>query len=170
MKSPNVQPTIIHASFGALALRLLLIIFLVDSFYAFLFISYLMVRTSTSDYIAILVFWALHTVKFLLLSLLLLREVSRWLSKSYFLLDHHLMVAAGIGAETEEIYELTSMDNIHLHQDWLGKRLNYGEIVLSFTHQRRTDQLILHAIANPHQVMSRLETYLGAQLPREDIG
>ena len=119
----------IKRSVLVLAVRLCLLLFLIDTIYALIIVAFLRFAPANRfDYYFILVLWALHTVKFIILSILMLRVLLKWLGQTYVVHDHTLIINTGVIASTDKTYELEKVEKITVYQDWLGRLMHYGII------------------------------------------
>ena len=132
--------------------RICLLLFLIDTIYALLILAFLnFAPASNYDYQFIIFLWALHTIKYLALTVLLLRVLLKWLTESYVITDKKLTVSRGIYAVTEKVYELEKIDKITVHQDFVGRLLHFGTITLVIPTSGDDQTVELTDVASPKQ-------------------
>jgi membrane protein YdbS with pleckstrin-like domain len=140
----------IRRSAAALAIRLCLLLFLIDTIYALLILGFLYISPPHNYYPIFIAFlWALHTAKYIFITVVLLRTVLNWLGTSYLISGHHLLTHQGIYSVTEKVYELEQLKAVDVHQDWLGRRFHYGTITLALSAHGYNERIELYDIAEP---------------------
>lgn len=161
----EIQTSIHHirGSVILLALRILGILFIADT--AFAFILAFALFTIGSDYYAsvVSVLWILHTVKFVIEAYLVLYLVVSWATITYYLTDHTLVYSRGVVKTEETFLELNKTKSVHLTESWLGKLMNYGTITLTIPSYGGNEQFSLIGIADPKKYERIFRTYLGEE-------
>ncbi len=153
---------IIRPSGKYVLLRVVVTIFGVETIYALLFAMYFWLRPGqTMTKVIILGLWVLHTLKFFLLVALVTDIIIRCLSMHYYITRHHLIINRGIVNNEEKVYELQQVRKLSISQDYLGKRLNYGNVQLLLGARGFEEDIVLHNITNPREVVKVIEQYLG---------
>lgn len=104
--------------------------------------------------------WSLYALKIVLLVVFLLRLVLDWATTIYYIGDHHLVKYHGILERDENVYNLQSLRTVRLHQHWLSRLLNYGDLYLIFSASGYRDELWLRGILNAHHYEQVLRSYL----------
>lgn len=98
--------------------------------------------------------------KIVLQMVLLLRIVLSWANDIYFLTDEHIIKRSGILKVQEEIFHYKNIRSISIHQSWIGKLCNYGDILLKTSASGGyQDDIILSNIADPQKYKEVLKKY-----------
>lgn len=164
MKNDN---TVIKSSPLALGFRLFMIIFLIDTVYALLFIIFF--YFSSLDFVNfsngvstgfILFLWFAHTVKFAVIAYFLIQFVTDFLSTDYVVTKSQLKVEKGTINTKLYQYELKQLKEINVYQGPIGKWLHYGDIELQFGALGFHKNVTLREIAHPHRYQRELKNYL----------
>lgn len=154
---------LIRPSARYLLVRMLATFFVVDTIYALIIITTLSLNVyqsfSAPALVALLI---LHTVKFVILALILADLVIRFLSVRYYVTKHHLIFGSGVMNNEEKTYELSQIRRISVYQDWLGKRLNYGTVHLLLTAPGFEEKIHLVNVSNPSNAAAEIEKFLGS--------
>lgn len=150
----------IKRSVLVLAVRLCLLLFLIDTVYALIIVAFLRFAPAAQfDYYFILLLWALHTVKFVILSILMLRVLLKWLGQSYVVHDYKLIINTGIVASIDKVYELDKVEKITVHQDWLGRLMHYG--IISIKVEGSDEPIELTDVSRPREYeKSLVQTFM----------
>lgn len=154
----------IHLSPVALGVRLFLIMFLIDTTYALLFMGFFFFSgTNASAEISstfITFLWIAHTIKFIVIAYFLIKFLTDYLETRYTVTKSHLLVEVGaVTAKTYE-YELNQLKEINIFQGPLGKALNYGDMELQFGALGFHKTVRLREISNPKKYQEQLNSFL----------
>jgi membrane protein YdbS with pleckstrin-like domain len=148
----------IRRSAAALAIRLFLLLFMIDTVYALLILGFMYISPPHEYYPMFVAFlWLLHTAKYIFITVVMLRTVLGWLGKSYLISGHHLITHDGIYRVDEKVYELDQLKAIDIHQDWIGRRFHYGNIKLALSAHGYNEQVELVDVAEPEKYEHVLE-------------
>ncbi len=150
----------VRGSTTVLMVKLLVILVLFDAAYAF--ISYLLTLGIS------LPFDLHHHISELLLGLQIIKNVFQMIlilnvvlactNNLYFFTDRHIIKRTGILHVNEEMYHYDNIRSITVNQSWIGKVLNYGDIVLKISASGGyQDDIVLTGIENPKKYQSFLE-------------
>ena len=135
-----------------LVVRIVLLLFLVDTRYAFLLLASVAGYISaewTTLYATFL--WLVYTVKFVVLAYLIARLVVDWMSTVYYIAGGHLIRQRGVLSCTETVFQLADIESVVLNQSWLGRMLNFGDVTVEFTVTGQKEYVRFYAIANPQR-------------------
>jgi len=132
-----------------LLLRLVTAIFLVETVYAVFIMLSLAPSFSVLHIEATIGLWVLHTVKFIALIAVALMVITPWASTQYYLTGRQLIKYTGLSRRDEEAVDLDLLKTVALHQGWLGRIFNYGDINLVFSSSGYHRELRLYGIYNP---------------------
>lgn len=103
-------------------------------------------------------------VKFLLHLSIIFYIVLRWATTVYYISERQIILHSGIIDVDEDIYELSHIRTVKLHQSILGKIFNYGTIVVTIAvsgyHENRT----LSGISDPNKYEHILREHIQAKL------
>jgi membrane protein YdbS with pleckstrin-like domain len=155
--------TIVKPSAKYLILRLILSIFAIETIYAMVIIVYVVIQASTSmDRNFILLLLLAHLVKFFALVIVVGGTTIDHLRSRYYISKHHLITDRGLLSEEDKIFELKSLKHVSINQDFIGKRLHYGNIYLTFGARGYEEDVILRSITNPHHIAKVFEKYISA--------
>lgn len=150
----------IHKSRVALALKLGLAVFLLDTFFALVVLVYLSVVAAGASYAFLVFLLALHTAKYLVLTAIALRLFYIWGSAFYEVRQGQLFILEGYTQITERAYDLSQLGQLDIRQDWVGRRLNYGNLDLHIATPGGQRLLILSDIRRPYEYATRLSRHL----------
>lgn len=158
---------IIKISPLALGFKLLLLVFLIDTVYALLFMMFFYFGSLSSDGFSngtnnlfILFLWAAHTIKFVIIAYFLIRLVTDYLNTDYVVSKTHLKVEKGVINTKLYQYELTQLKELNVFQGPVGRVLHYGDIELQFGALGFHKNVTLKDIAHPHRYHRELKEYL----------
>ena len=135
-----------------LVIRILLLLFLIDTVFAFLLfanaVGYIPVDLIASYAVFL---WIIYTAKYILLSYLLIKMVIDWVSTLYYVTDGHLIRQRGVLHLTEKVFQLADIDSAVMSQSWLGHILNFGDVTIEFTVASQKEFVNLYAINDPQR-------------------
>ena len=150
---PNVEVTRpIRRSVVVLGIRIFLVLFVVDTFFAVLLLADVAGYVSAdwmAGYAAFL--WIVYTLKFMFLTYAIIRLVVDWLSTLYCVTGGHLIRQRGVMSTTETVFQLTDIDSAVMSQSWLGRLCNFGDVTVEFTVAREKEFVSLYAINDPQR-------------------
>jgi uncharacterized membrane protein YdbT with pleckstrin-like domain len=140
----------IRGSVILLLLRIFFSLFIVDTFYASVLIYFLLSDFAT-DYHAFVfsLLWILHTAKFILQAYVIIFLIIRWATTTYYIHDHELVRYQGAMQPSETIYELNFIKSVDVSESWLGRLLNYGDVMLAISSSGYRQDVKLQGIADP---------------------
>ncbi len=145
-----MKTTILKRSPASLGVRLVLMLFLIDTAYALLIMLFLALAPSAEYFRYFVLFlWALHTAKYILITILLLRTTLEWIGTSYVIEGQQLVADNGVYARNERLYDISKIKKINVHQDWLGRLLRFGNITLELSSSGYNETLELHDVRHP---------------------
>lgn len=147
-QSTEVEP--IRQSTAALVIRLIILLFLVDTAYGLLFLGVILFNPTEPLHQGIFVLFLIaFVIKYIVLTYYVVRTVIQWSGKFCYLSDHFLIKKEGTVALTENRFELEQLKTVRIHQDWLGKRFNYGNVELKLAASGFSDTVVLSDIKDP---------------------
>lgn len=146
----------------ALVIRLVLLLFLLDTAYALLILAFLYFAAGSPYYASFVIFlWAIHTAKYIIITYLLVRILIEWLETTYVLDGKRLTVTSGMYSFHERVYLLGRGQEFDIHQDWLGRLFHYGVIKFELSGIGARESLEIKDIEDPKQLKTLLtETLL----------
>jgi len=71
-----------------------------------------------------------HTVKNILEIYLVIWIVLKWIHNVYYLTEKNIIKRSGILNTDEQIFDLKRIRSVDIHQGFIGKLLNYGDITI----------------------------------------
>ncbi len=158
---------VIKNSPAALGFRLFMIVFLIDTVYALLFIIFFyfgsldVVDFSNTVNTGFIVFlWIAHTLKFIVIAYFLLKFLADYMQTDYIITKTHLTVEAGLINTKTYQYELTQLKEINVTQGPMGRALHYGDIELQFGALGFHKNVILREVTHPHRYQRELKNFL----------
>jgi uncharacterized membrane protein YdbT with pleckstrin-like domain len=163
VKKNNIQKSYHHirGSVILLALRIFFSLFVVDTVYAALLVLFLFTNYATEYHAYVfLLLWLLHTAKFVLQAYVLLFLVIRWATITYYIHDHQLIRYQGAYQPDETIFELDFIKSVDLNESWLGRLLNYGNIILVVSSSGYRQDVRLEGIADPQKYERIFRDYM----------
>jgi hypothetical protein len=145
-----VEP--IRRNIVILGVRMFLVLFLIDTFYAGLLMALVFgyIPSEWSSAYTVML-WVVHTLKDVLLAYLLISMVTNWFSTLYFVAGGHLLRQRGVLQTKESVFQLTDIESVVMSQSWLGKIFDYGNVTISFLVAREREEVTLYAINHPHR-------------------
>ena len=99
------------------------------------------------------------TLKIVLQGYLIILLTYNWTSNRYLIRGHHLVMRHRLIAQDEQMYELSNLQNIHVHQSWLGRMCNYGTLELAFAMPGRIHKMFLSDVHNPRYYARLFERF-----------
>lgn len=157
MNQEEVAPIVevarpIRRSLVVLGIRIFLLLFIVDTFFAILLgasVVGFVPANLTAGYAVLL--WIVYTLKFFFLTYLIIRLVVDWFSTLYYVTGGHLVRQRGVLNTTETVFQLTDIDSAVMSQSWLGRLCNFGDVTVEITVAREKEFVILYAINDPQR-------------------
>lgn len=153
---------IIRPSVALVLWRLLVGLFLLDTAYAVVLMLAIseMIPINTNSQILYGTLWLLHTAKFILLAVMVLRLGLRWAGTTVLLVGDHLYIDQGVVKESERVYELAQLQEVKVHQSPLGRVLNFGDITLVLGSRSFAETVQLNGVADPAKHASYFMEFL----------
>jgi uncharacterized membrane protein YdbT with pleckstrin-like domain len=134
-------------------MRIILLLFLVDTLYALLILLFVKFSPTLSDFTSIvLLLWALHTIKYVFITFVLVKILVDWLGTTYIVEGKHMTISTGIYAINEKVYELNRIKSVSVQQDWIGRRFHYGNLTLELGATGYREDVELRDIQYPKDV------------------
>ena len=150
----------VRGSISVLIIKMLVILALFDGAYS---IIYYVLNLGISlpfdlHHHAAILLLITQFVKTILQMTLLLRIVLQWANNVYFLTDEHIIKRSGLLKIQEETFHYENIRSITIHQSWIGKLFNYGDILLKISASGGfQDDIELSGIENPQKHKKRLQ-------------
>lgn len=152
----------VRGSSIVLVIKVLLVLILFDGIYSFIYYILSLGVNLPFDFhhhTAILLL-IVQLGKITLQFVLLLHVVLSWANNLYFLTDEHIIKRGGVLKVQEEIFHYKNIRSISIHQSWIGKLCNYGDILLKTSASGGyQDDIVLSGIANPQRYKEVLKRY-----------
>ena len=167
MKSQKVEKQMIEhlqPSVIVILLRLILAIFILDTLYALFVLAFYGLydlHEWHESYIFVLLLF--HTLKFILISAIVIRLFINWASRGYYLSGHQLIERVGILNTTEITHELSQVKEVSLKRSWMGSKLNYGTIILSLAGSSKSQDVYIRDVKNAMEYMHYFDEHLQVQ-------
>lgn len=167
MESPtHSKPNMEHIQPSALVivLRLLAALFLLDVVYAFTVLGFFALNDLHDWHNSYILFlFLVHAVKYLIITVVVIRLFADWAGRAYYLSGHHLIERLGLINITETTYELSQVKSVVVKQGWLGRRFNYGTIKLTLAGPREQQEVRLREINSPYRYKEYFDQHLQVQ-------
>lgn len=158
VSSHHIQDSII-----LLTVKIVLTIFFIETIYALLLAFFLFSRAGADYHDFVFAFlWLIHTAKFFLTVYAVLMTITPWATINYYISDNQLIKYKGLIQVDVSIYELGKIRSITLHQSWLGRLLNYGDLKIVIAASGYHEEVALNAIDNPKKYERILKEYLAS--------
>lgn len=90
-----------------------------------------------------------QTVLFIIETITVVFLILIWSTENVYLSSTHLIKYRGLFTTDEDIYELAHIKAVKLHQSFLGKLCNYGNIKVMFASSGYHEDVELKNVANP---------------------
>jgi len=140
----HLQPSIV-----VILLRILATIFVLDTLYVLAIFAYFGLYDLGEWHNAyILGLVVVHSLKFLLVVVLISKLFVDWASRGYYLSGHQLVEHIGLLNTVEITHELSQVKEVALKESWLGRKLDYGTIVLSFAGSSTSQNVYIRDVKN----------------------
>lgn len=155
----HLQPSVL-----VIVLKLLAVLFMIDTLYTVLIFGFLGLSNAHewhNTYIALL--WLANTVKYVFISILIVRLFADWAGHAYYLSGHHLIERIGLVNITETTYEMSQVKSIIVQRSWIGRRFNFGTIKLTFAGAGKDKQIIISNINSPYVYKEYFDEHLQIQ-------
>lgn len=145
-------------------LRLVAAIFLLDTLYALFVLGFFALNNFHEwhdAYIGVLL--VAHSLKFLLITTIIIKLFTMWASRAYYLSGHHLIERTGIVNLTETTHELSQVKSVVVKQSWLGRRFHFGTIILTLAGASKPEEIVLRDINDAMEYKKYFDKYLQVQ-------
>ncbi len=155
----HLQPSVV-----VILLRLIATIFMLDTLYAVLVLGFLGLNNFHewhNSYIYGLLLT--HTVKYVFITAVVIKLFIDWASRAYYLSGHHLIEKVGMVNITETTHELSQVKEVVVKRSWLGRRFNYGTIVLTLAGSAKSQDIIIRDVNNPMEYKRYFDEHLQVQ-------
>lgn len=156
----GIDITSIKLSVPLMLVRMLSGLFVLDTCYALIIVLFLWLTPMQMHGWLLLFLLLLHTIKFIVFTVFLLRLITQWQGKTVLITSHHLYIDEGLVHANDRIYELAQIQAIKLNQSWLGKMLNFGDICITLGSRSFSEVLELGGVANPQRYVTWFSKYL----------
>jgi uncharacterized membrane protein YdbT with pleckstrin-like domain len=166
MEQNEVTPVIemvkpIRRSLIILITRIILVLFVTDTLYAFLLLANVAGYIPTDLIFSYGVFlWIIYTAKYLLLTYAIVKMVIDWVGTLYYVTNGHLIRQRGMLHITETVFQLADIDSAVMSQSWLGRMFNFGDVTIEFTVARQKEFVNLYAINDPQRYEDLFSRYV----------
>lgn len=155
----HLQPSVV-----VIVLRLLAALFLLDTVLALLIVGFFALNNAHDWHNSYILFLLLaQTIKYFVVTALIIQLFSEWAGRAYYLAGHHLIERLGLVNITETTYELSQVKSVIVKQSWLARRFNYGTIQLSFAGGGKEKEVTLRDINNPMAYKQYFDDHLQVQ-------
>lgn len=155
----HLQPSII-----VILLRILATIFILDTLYVlFIFAFYGLYDLHEWHDSYILGLVLIHTVKFVFIVAIIIKFFIGWASRGYYLSGHQLIERVGILNTTEITHELSQVKEVVLKRSWLGRKFNYGTIILSLAGSSASQDVYIRDVKNAVEYKRYFDEHLQVQ-------
>lgn len=162
------RETSIHHIRGSsilLTVRIFICLFLIDTVYAGILLILISNNIEFVDHITLLmVLWIIHTVKFFIIVFFMMGLILPWVSTVYYIGDHHLIKFSGIWRKNEVIFDLYNVRSVSMHENWLGKLLNYGDVNVIISGSGYREEVHIKGITDPKKYERIFREYLNDSL------
>lgn len=155
----HLQPSVV-----VILLRLIATIFMLDTLYAVLVLGFLGLNNFHewhNSYIYGLLLT--HTVKYVFITAVVIKLFIDWASRAYYLSGHHLIEKVAMVNITETTHELSQVKEVVVKRSWLGRRFNYGTIVLTLAGSAKSQDIIIRDVNNPMEYKRYFDEHLQVQ-------
>lgn len=162
----NTKPHLEHLqpSVLVIVLRLLGALLFLDTILALIILGFFALNNVHEWHNSYILFLLLaNTLKYFVLSALVIQMFGDWAGRAYYLSGHHLIEQLGLVNITETTYELSQVKSVIVKQSWLARRFNYGTILLSFAGGDKEKVLTLRDINNPMVYKQYFDEHLQVQ-------
>jgi uncharacterized membrane protein YdbT with pleckstrin-like domain len=155
----HLQPSIV-----VILLRLIATIFMLDTLYALLVVGFFGLN-NFHDWHNSYIYGLLltHTVKYIFITAVVIKLFIDWASRAYYLSGHHLIEKIGLVNTTETTHELSQVKEVVVRRSWLGRRFNFGTIVLSLAGSAKSQVVIIRDINDPLEYKRYFDEHLQVQ-------
>ncbi|HEY1074708.1 MAG TPA: PH domain-containing protein [Patescibacteria group bacterium] len=156
MYSPDGTRTIHHIRESVIPISLQLItgLFLINGLYAVI-LAYLLLPeinvVQNEPVLSIAFLLACHAIAFILQVVVSLKLLLPWIGRNYYIAGNHLIRTQGVIVADEDVFDLHSLRSVHIHENWLGRLLNYGDIHILVAASGYRAEVIINAITNPRE-------------------
>lgn len=163
---PNqLSPQPIHhvrESVIPLSIQIFSALLIINSLYAgFLILLFLDTSIIINNVVPSLGFlWFMHVVAFVLQIIAVLKITLSWAVRNYYIAGHHLVETQGIVQADEDIIDLHNLRTVHVHQNWLGRLFNYGDIHITVAASGYRAEIKIDGITNPEQYQRIFRSFL----------
>lgn len=103
--------------------------------------------------------FAVVILKVLLQGYLIFLLAYNWTSNRYLIRGHHLVMRHRLLAQDEKLYELSNLQNIHVHQSWLGRLFSFGTLELKFAMPGQVFTILLSDVHDPRRYGRMMERF-----------
>lgn len=155
----HLQPSVL-----VIVLRLLAALLFLDTLLALIILGFFALNNVHEWHNSYILFLLLaNATKYFALSALVIQLFGEWAGRAYYLSGHHLIERLGLVNITETTYELSQVKSVVVKQTWLGRRFNFGTILLSFAGGGKEKEVILRDINNPMAYKKYFDEHLQVQ-------
>lgn len=84
-----------------------------------------------------------------------------WVPDSYEITDRQLIKKKGVATKEDKVYELTNIRHVSVHQNFVGRQLEYGDIELLVATAGLNETIRLTDVKDPHHFEEVFRQYLG---------
>lgn len=155
----HIQPSPV-----VIMLRLITIVFLLDTLYALLVMGFFSLDSLHGWHDSYIGFLLLsHIVKYVFITVIVIKLFADWAGRAYYLSGHHLIERIGLINTTETTHELSQVKAVAVKRSWLGHRFNFGTIVLTFAGSADPQDVVIRDVSKPMDYKRYFDEYLQVQ-------
>ena len=165
-KSENTEQLLEHLqpSIVVILLRIVAAMFVLDTLYAlFIFAFYGLYDLQEWHDSYILGLVLIHTVKFVVITAIVIKLFVDWASRGYYLSGHQLIEKVGILNRTEITHDLSQVKEVVIKRSWLGRKLNYGTIILTLAGSSATQDVYIRDVKDAVEYKRYFDKHLQVQ-------
>ena len=154
------KPIVIPRNPWALIVHVIAIVFLADIVTAVLIFS-ASVLSNLSVATLVLVVGSLVVLKTFLLGAVIIKMSLDWVPDSYEITERELIKKKGIATKEDKVYELSNIRHVSVHQNFVGRQLEYGDVELLVATAGLNETIRLQDIKDPHHFEEVFTAYMG---------
>jgi uncharacterized membrane protein YdbT with pleckstrin-like domain len=129
----------------------------IDLAYAII-LSFFLLGNVQLDTFIISLLLSLYLAKYMVQAYMITHIIMSWSGDTYVITNHHLICKKGIINTSEVCYACRNIRSVAVHQSWLGRILNYGDLIVEVSASGGYhEQVFIRSVTEPQKIETQIE-------------
>ena len=155
------KPILIPRNPWAIITQIIALVFISDIVIALLLFASSAFTATMSLGTVMLIAGSLLIIKGCLVTGVVVKMSLDWVPDSYEITERQLIKKGGVATKEDKVYELTNIRHVTVHQNFVGRQLEYGDIELLVATAGLNETIKLCDVKDPHHFEEVFTEYMG---------